>query len=85
VQNDPERYEAYVREHFERELARPDSQLTARANRALESNSALRQQYEQQGGRQGFLERMLKGSKKVSVVSVDQGSAPLLSNDHERV
>ena len=33
---------AFVREHFQRELARPDSQVTARANQALESNQTLR-------------------------------------------
>ena len=87
VRNDPERYEAFVREHFERELARPDSQVTARANQALESNQTLRNQFEQRGGRQGFLERMKAavgggGRAQVSVVAVEQGTQSLLANDY---
>ena len=74
VRNDPQLYEAFVREHFQRELARPDSQVTARANQALESNQTLRNQFEQRGGRQGFLERMKAavaggGRAQVSVVA----------------
>ena len=86
VRNDPQLYEAFVREHFERELARPDSQVTARANQALESNQTLRNQFEQRGGRQGFLERMKAavaggGRAQVSVVAVEQGTQSLLAND----
>ena len=88
VRNDPELYEVFVREHFERELARPDSQVTARANQALESNQTLRSQFEQRGGRQGFLERMKAavaggGRAQVSVVAVEQGTQSLLANDYQ--
>ena len=87
VRNDPQLYEAFVREHFQRELARPDSQVTARANQALESNQTLRNQFEQRGGRQGFLERMKAavaggGRAQVSVVAVEQGTQSLLANDY---
>jgi len=88
VRNDPELYEVFVREHFERELARPDSQVTARANQALESNQTLRNQFEQRGGRQGFLERMKAavaggGRAQVSMVAVEQGTQSLLANDYQ--
>jgi len=88
VQNDPERYEAFVRTHFERELSRPDSQLTARATAvAQQRGGEYAQQYEQRGGSKGFLDRMrgmkLGGStKKVSILSVDQGAQPLLLAEH---
>ena len=59
LQNDPVRYEAYVREHF---ANLSDAQLSARATRVIESNPVLREQYEQRGGRSGLLERM-KGLK----------------------
>ena len=88
VRNDPALYEVFVREHFERELARPDSQVTARANQALESNQTLRNQFEQRGGRQGFLERMKAavaggGRAQVSMVAVEQGTQSLLANDYQ--
>jgi len=92
VRNDPELYEVFVREHFERELARPDSQVTVRANQALEARAnqapGLRNQFEQRGGKQGFLDRMKAavaggGRAQVSMVAVEQGTQSLLANDYQ--
>lgn len=91
VQNDPERYEAFVREHFERELARPDSQLTARATQAVQQRggSSYQAQYEQRGGQKGLLERFRgiklgSGAKKTSMISIGGGEATqsLLAAEH---
>tara|TARA_B110001452_G_scaffold229633_1_gene205592 strand:+ start:416 stop:949 length:534 start_codon:yes stop_codon:yes gene_type:complete len=91
VQNDPERYEAFVREHFERELARPDSALTARATEAVQQrgNSSYQAQYESRGGQKGLLERFrgIKlggGGGRAKMVSVGggQGTQSLLAAEH---
>ena len=43
---------------------RPEGSLGSRKAHLREMLARLTEQYEQQGGRKGFLERMLKGSKK---------------------
>ena len=85
VQNDPERYEAFVREHFERELARPDSRLTAQATEAVQQRgnpSSKASILERFGAFRGI--RLGGVVKKTSMVSVGggEGTQSLLAAEH---
>jgi len=90
VRDDPVRYEAFVREHFERELARDGSQLSSRAMQMFASNHSASGSPAPMAPAQqeGFLERMRKmpslwGKGRVGMVNVDDGAKPLLLSEYE--
>jgi len=86
VRDDPVKYEAFIREQFERELGNSDSRLASQALAMYESQGP-------RGGggggkpadKEGFLERMRKNfeSRRQHAVKVDGGAQPLLLADHD--
>ncbi len=87
VRDDPVKYEAFIREQFERELGNSDSRLASQALAMYESQGP-------RGGggggggkpadKEGFLERMRKNfeSRRRHGVEADGGSASDIRLDH---
>lgn len=80
VRADSERYEAFVRAHFDRALSQQDSSLVQNAEIAIQQNEGL----QQRGGRAGFLERLKRmplRTSRVHMISVEDKKAPLLKQE----
>jgi len=86
VRDDPVRYEAFIREQFERELAREGSTLNSRFEGLYEDAGGA--SAEVKSDRQAtILERVKKmpslfRSNRMNTVAVDEGARPLLLSEH---
>lgn len=89
VRDDPVRYEAFIREQFERELAREGSALNSRFEGLYEDSGSA--SAEIKTDRQAsILDRVKKmpslfRSMRMNTVAVDDGARPLLLAEHDAV
>ncbi|KAL1510277.1 hypothetical protein AB1Y20_006599 [Prymnesium parvum] len=87
IKADPEKFEAFVRQHLETALKDTSSPMAAQANHLFKATGAS-EAFVSRGGKDGFLDRikgmtLLKGGRGMNMVKVDNSAAKksLLDND----